>query len=251
MRRIPEVYDHSLGPLFFRPFAREMANLWRVEGTVLDLASGTGILTKEILRSNHCGTTIAVDKSESMLRFAQSKVRGAHYVRSAAERLPFAVDAVDAAFCGFGLMFFVDLDEALIELHRVLKPGGTFRFSVWDELHCNEAACVADRVAGTLTGLSVPFQLPFSLGNPEVLEIKLNAAQFADVRLNRITLANDPVSAQEAAIGLFEGNPIRNKIDPGMLPHLVEAVATELASEFGDPVVSNLAAWVGSAIKPG
>src|SRR5262249_13361413 len=48
-----------------------------------------------------------------------------------ADSLPFPDSSFDAVTCRFGAMFFPDLQKALRECRRVLKPGGKVVFIVW------------------------------------------------------------------------------------------------------------------------
>ena len=52
-------------------------------------------------------------------------------VRGTATALPFADGSFDIVFCSFGALQFVsDIDVAVAEVARVLRPGGRFAFSV-------------------------------------------------------------------------------------------------------------------------
>ena len=48
-----------------------------------------------------------------------------------AEQLDFPTDSFDALLCGFGVMFFPHLGQALAEFRRVLKPGAVVAVSTW------------------------------------------------------------------------------------------------------------------------
>jgi ubiquinone/menaquinone biosynthesis C-methylase UbiE len=48
-----------------------------------------------------------------------------------AEQLDFPTDSFDALLCGFGVMFFPHLGQALAEFRRVLKPGSMVAVSTW------------------------------------------------------------------------------------------------------------------------
>jgi SAM-dependent methyltransferase len=52
-------------------------------------------------------------------------------VLGTATRLPFGAATFDVVFCSFGaLQFVADIDDAVREVARVLRPGGRFAFSV-------------------------------------------------------------------------------------------------------------------------
>ncbi|MTD56758.1 class I SAM-dependent methyltransferase [Amycolatopsis pithecellobii] len=87
---------------------------------VLDLAAGTGVSTAEYSRGG--AWCVAADFSLGMLR--RGKHRELPMVAADALRLPFADDSFDAATISFGIRNFVDTKAALVELLRVVKPGG-------------------------------------------------------------------------------------------------------------------------------
>jgi demethylmenaquinone methyltransferase/2-methoxy-6-polyprenyl-1,4-benzoquinol methylase len=87
--------------------------------TVVDLACGTGDLCRELTRSGL--TPIGADLSFGMLANART---AAPLIHTDALRLPFPDAALDGATCGFALRNFVDLPAFLVELARVLRPGG-------------------------------------------------------------------------------------------------------------------------------
>ncbi|HVW41066.1 MAG TPA: demethylmenaquinone methyltransferase [Amycolatopsis sp.] len=87
---------------------------------VLDLAAGTGVSTSEYARGG--AWCLAADFSFGMLR--SGKQRGVPMVAADALHLPFADDSFDAATISFGIRNFVDTKAALVEIARVVKPGG-------------------------------------------------------------------------------------------------------------------------------
>lgn len=87
---------------------------------VLDLAAGTGVSTAEYARGG--AWCLAADFSLGML--SRGKHRGVPMVAADALRLPFADDSFDAATISFGIRNFVDTKAALVEIARVVKPGG-------------------------------------------------------------------------------------------------------------------------------
>jgi SAM-dependent methyltransferase len=59
-----------------------------------------------------------------------------------AMQLPFDDASFDVVACQFGAMFFPDRALAYAEARRVLRPGGTLVFNVWDRIEENEFADV-------------------------------------------------------------------------------------------------------------
>jgi demethylmenaquinone methyltransferase / 2-methoxy-6-polyprenyl-1,4-benzoquinol methylase len=89
---------------------------------VLDACCGTGDLA---IACAHEGATVTgLDFSERMLERARRKAPEIEWVTGDALDLPIADGAFDGATVGFGVRNVEDLDRALRELRRVLRPGG-------------------------------------------------------------------------------------------------------------------------------
>jgi SAM-dependent methyltransferase len=89
----------------------------------LDAACGTGRHAR-LLDACGCVTT-GIDQSIEMLEMARSKVPGAAFDVGDVERLPFDDDAFDVAVAALALCHLADPTTAVVELGRVLAPGGT------------------------------------------------------------------------------------------------------------------------------
>lgn len=97
---------------------------------VLDLAGGTGDLTALIgPRLEPNGELVLADINEEMLRQGRDRLLDqgmsqVQYVLANAEVLPFPTEYFHAVTMAFGLRNVTDKNQALTEIHRVLKPGG-------------------------------------------------------------------------------------------------------------------------------
>ncbi|MER5669482.1 class I SAM-dependent methyltransferase [Streptomyces mirabilis] len=89
--------------------------------SILDIACGTGIVTRRLLRSER--VVVGVDRSPGMLSLAGQRVPGG-VVRGDATRLPFVSDGVDAVVIVWLLHLLPDPVSVLAEAVRVLRPGG-------------------------------------------------------------------------------------------------------------------------------
>jgi demethylmenaquinone methyltransferase/2-methoxy-6-polyprenyl-1,4-benzoquinol methylase len=93
---------------------------------VLDLGSGTGDLALEALRQAPGARLVAADFSPEMVAVGRGRRggRAVFWVLAEAGDLPFASGAFDGVVSGFLLRNVPDLDRALAEQLRVVRPGG-------------------------------------------------------------------------------------------------------------------------------
>jgi demethylmenaquinone methyltransferase/2-methoxy-6-polyprenyl-1,4-benzoquinol methylase len=97
------------------------------EKLVLDVACGTGDLTlalaavanAKVVGSDFCRPMLSI-----AARKAESNLAGTLFVEADALSLPFGSESFDAVTIAFGLRNLSSVDRGLVELHRILKPGG-------------------------------------------------------------------------------------------------------------------------------
>src|SRR5262245_53117810 len=90
---------------------------------VVELGAGTGKLTRAV--SSLGVRVVAVEPDPRML--AVLREGGLDGVEGSAEEIPFADGEADAVVAGSCIHWF-DLEQAVPEIHRVLRPGGRFAF---------------------------------------------------------------------------------------------------------------------------
>ncbi len=90
-------------------------------GLVVDLASGSGPVARELARPGR--TVVGVDLSEAELRLAGRRGAGPR-VQADARSLPFRDGSVDVVTSALGLVVVRPLAAVLAEVARVLRPGG-------------------------------------------------------------------------------------------------------------------------------
>jgi SAM-dependent methyltransferase len=88
--------------------------------TVLDLAAGTGKLTRQLVPTG--AEVVAVEPDDAMRAKLQQAVPGVRALAGFAESIPLPDASVDAMTVAQGFHWF--RPEAVDELHRVLRPGG-------------------------------------------------------------------------------------------------------------------------------
>ena len=97
---------------------------------LVDVASGTGDIAKLFLEKvNHNGYAYCVDENKEMLEINKKKLNKNSNIKwfcNDAEKLPFKNDEFDYYTISFGIRNINNIENALREAHRVLKPGGRF-----------------------------------------------------------------------------------------------------------------------------
>lgn len=88
----------------------------------LDLAAGTGDIAFAIAARG--AKTVGLDITHRMLQLAAAKSTSAAFITGDMISLPFRSASFDLVTTGYGLRNVPDLDAAIDEIARVLKPGG-------------------------------------------------------------------------------------------------------------------------------
>jgi SAM-dependent methyltransferase len=113
-------YEEQILPLA----AAELAGARRI----LDIGCGEGQITRLAAGLDGVERAVGVDPTWNQIRVAAGRGGAGAYVRSAAERLPFADGAFDAVVACLVFEHIDGVDEAIAEVARVLGVGGRFCF---------------------------------------------------------------------------------------------------------------------------
>jgi demethylmenaquinone methyltransferase / 2-methoxy-6-polyprenyl-1,4-benzoquinol methylase len=130
--------------------------------TILDVATGTGDMAILLVRRLPQIHVTGVDISPGMLEIGQQKITrlklGDRITLQPgdSEALPFSANSFDAITVAFGVRNFENLEKGLMEMHRVLKPGGKLvvlefsqpRVPVVCQLYRAYMRRIAPRIAG-------------------------------------------------------------------------------------------------------
>ncbi len=240
---VPALYDRYLGPMIFEPYALDLAErLGRLRPQrILEIAAGTGIVSRAIARELPDSAILATDLNQPMLDHAVSQTKAVNvtYGQADAQALPFDDGAFDAVVCQFGVMFFPDKPAAFAAARRVLKPGGRYLFNLWDRIEANEFADVATETLTNLFPDNPPrflARVPHGFHDKTVVERLLREAGFSQIEIETIGKVSRAPSAREPAMGYCQGSPLRGEIEakgPGQLERATDAVAAALAGRFG------------------
>ena len=234
---IAQLYEQYLVPLIFDPYAKDLTDrLASLQpSAVLEIAAGTGVVTRHMAAQLHDYVSIvATDLNQPMLDHAISigTRRSVTWRQADAMQLPFGDGSFDAVVCQFGAMFFPDKAAAFAEARRVLRPGGTFLFNVWDRIEDNEfAECVTQSMAGLFPTDPPRFmaRLPHGYYDQIAIATALSQGGFAGTTdFETVTAQSRAESPRIVAIAYCQGTPLRNEIESRNASVLAEA--TDIAT---------------------
>jgi SAM-dependent methyltransferase len=245
---VPELYERYLVPLIFQPYAVDLAARAAALAPhrVLEIAAGTGAVTRELVaRLARDVDIVATDLNAPMLEHAAciGTSRPVQWQPADAQQLPFADAAFDVVVCQFGVMFFPDKPKAFAEARRVLRPGGTLLFNVWDRIGEN---VFADTVTTALADVFPDDPPRFLARTPHgyfdttYIARDLEAGGFTQPRFDTVTAVARAEHPRVPAIAYCEGTPLRNEIearDASRLAQATLAAEAALARRFGSGVI--------------
>ncbi|MEP7283397.1 MAG: class I SAM-dependent methyltransferase [Rubrivivax sp.] len=259
---IAQLYEQYLVPLIFEVYAKDMTRRL-VElrpSAVLEIAAGTGVVTRQMSALLPPDVSIvATDLNQPMLEHAMSigTSRAVTWKQADAMSLPFDDCTFDAVVCQFGAMFFPDKATAFAEARRVLRPGGTFLFNVWDRIEDNEFAdCVTQAMADLFPDDPPRFlaRLPHGYCDQRIITAALFEGGFKGTNAFDVVTAQSPADSSRAvAIAYCQGTPLRNEIDARdteILSKATDIATAAIGARFGaGPVTGKIQAIVVSAAR--
>lgn len=238
---IPEFYERHLRPVLFEPYARDLAARLDPEaGPFLELACGTGVLTRQLLaRLGRDASLLATDLNLPMLAEAQKRVAPdprLSWRQADMTALPCEEAAFGTVACQFGVMFPPDKGAIFREVRRVLRPKGQLLFNVWASLDENPANLPVNGALGRLFPGNAPtfLEIPFGFHDIAFIRGLLEAAGFASIRVSPLTLECRSASARDLAAGFVRGTPLANDLQArGADFEAVEAAVAAALAEAG------------------
>lgn len=123
-------YDRSRDLINSPAFFKMLPDISGLNG--LDIGCGEGYNTR--IAAKKGATLTAIDISEVFIRYAketeQKQPLGIEYQIASGTDLPFPDNNFDFAIATMCLMDIANNEKAIVEAHRVIKPGGFFQFSI-------------------------------------------------------------------------------------------------------------------------
>jgi len=144
--------------------------------TLIDVGSGTGDIAKLYLNKiNYRGSVCCIDKNKGMLDLNKKRFKKNAKVKwfcNSAEKLPFKNNHFDYYTISFGIRNVSNINNALKEAYRVLKPGGRFL--------CLEFSKVKNEILNKLYktySKAIPQIGKFIIGKSEPYEYLINSIE--------------------------------------------------------------------------
>ncbi|GMU95233.1 class I SAM-dependent methyltransferase [Ignavibacterium album] len=126
---IPFFYDFSMDSEQINEGRKRILNKIEEE-KILEIGFGTGINLK--FYPENVKHIIGIDANEGMLKQAEKKIQNnkikVEVIHQSSEKLPFKDNSIDAALSTYTLCSIKNVESALKEIYRVLKPEGKYYF---------------------------------------------------------------------------------------------------------------------------
>ncbi|GAQ50393.1 class I SAM-dependent methyltransferase [Streptomyces acidiscabies] len=255
---MPDAYERHLVPVFFRPFAEDLAARAAAlrPGRILELAAGTGALTSALLAALPGASVVATDLNEAMVGAGSVREPRAVWRQADAQRLPFGDGEFDLVVCQFGVMFFPDRPAAYAEVRRVLAPRGRFLFNSWGPLASHgfgsafQTALEESMPDGAPSFLA---DVPHGYADPAVVAADLTAAGLFPAGAEEVTLDGVAESAASVATGFLTGTPVSATVGVREDAQTIQdAVTRRMTQRLGaGPVTAAMTATVYTAHREG
>jgi ubiquinone/menaquinone biosynthesis C-methylase UbiE len=198
---------------------------------VLDVATGPGHLAVAAARRG--ASVTGIDIAEGMLALAAERHPEVSFVRADAEALPFEDESFDAVVGAFIINHLPRPEAALAEFARVLAPGGSAAFTVWEGAPRTRLVTLlgeAVEAAGVQAAGELPAGPdPYRFGIESEFAKLLSGAELRDVGVATIELTHEGDDVEELWLGLLGGS-VRGA---GLVEVQDEATRSRIRTEFG------------------
>jgi ubiquinone/menaquinone biosynthesis C-methylase UbiE len=255
---IADVYDRLVVPYVFAQPAKDLVSALRppAEGILLDVGTGTGVCATIARQgTGPAGTVIGVDPSLGMLRVAK---REGLVVGGLVPGLPFRDGTFDAVSASFVLSHFPSYQIALLDMVRILKPGGKLGVTTWrlDKTDCRrlwqetaESFVGKEELAGA-SREALPWEEWFSEADrvKEALEMAgLAAIEIETCEYSVKLPVSDFLAVRDIGI---QARFVRERLGCERWKQFRETMAQKFYTRFGAVVENLRQAYVAVGAKP-
>ncbi|WP_170562110.1 class I SAM-dependent methyltransferase [Ruegeria atlantica] len=232
---------HSV-PAMFGPLAEATVRRLNLpaNGQLLDVACGTGALTRVLLE--HLpgkGRVVGADLNQTMIEVARSLAtptdHDLEWSTADVTNLPFGDQSFDLACLQQGLQFFPDKPAALAEIYRVLKSGGSLCLTCWRAISPFNDALAQALARHVGESAAKKARAPFSFRDGDLITSLLQDAGFSVVEHDAITLQRRFEDLRAQILALPIESDIRQKGE-GATEHVINDVSDFLLPYAQDGV---------------
>lgn len=192
---VGSIYDEEIVPIWSLPFARILMGELSspLYGSTLELCAGTGYLANHLVSYlGPKGRIIALEPHQGLLEVARERAAEAirqkkvFFQHHNLRHLRFADSVIDLVFSNLGLYHVLSVEDLLVEVIRVLKPGCRAFFTLPLEGSFQELLSLATRFFQQYQELDIVeyiHYLSLPLRTPAQAESLLHSVGFGDVQL--------------------------------------------------------------------
>jgi len=162
---------------------------------ILDLACGTGLVTKKILNKvGKNGEVYGIDSSNAALKIAKKWIDGEkniHFVRGDAETIEFNTK-FDAITCQFALFFFPNEQIVLKNMKKFLKKNGIIALSIHGKYNVPYFDSILDPIKKFIPDYLPQYPEMDRFGTKEIFKQTLSKAGFQKIVVRKMTFQYSP-----------------------------------------------------------
>src|SRR5438445_3704729 len=216
-------YHHNWAAKQIGPFksTTELVREANIKPTdsVLDLACGTGVVSKEVSRYlGKDGLVVGVDLSRTALTIAKKSIQSsnASFLEIDAENIGFNFK-FDKILCQYGLMFFPNVKNVLSSIKQIMQKNGKLVLAVHGLSHeVPYFSTIMDPIIVHIPNIrSEGTPTVHRFGNPNYLQDELSDAGFSDISIRKYNFSYNAGTFEEywQDYMCLTANSIRSKIE--------------------------------------